>query len=84
MIMYVTLLFLHIFHLNCSGADIAALVHEAGITAMQETISGSSTDGCLRVTMRHFQSAVTRIRPSVPEKDRVVYQKLKEMYGKKK
>ncbi|EFO20801.2 ATPase [Loa loa] len=67
-----------------TGADIAALVHEAGIIAMQESISGSNTDGCHRVTMRHFQNAARRIRPSVPEKDRIVYQKLKEMYGKLK
>ncbi|VDM07782.1 unnamed protein product [Wuchereria bancrofti] len=64
------------------GADIAALVHEAGIIAMQESISGSNTDGCRRVTMKHFQNAAQRIRPSVPEKDRLVYRKLKEMYGK--
>ncbi|VIO92391.1 MUC19, putative [Brugia malayi] len=65
-----------------TGADIAALVHEAGIIAMQESISGSNTDGYRRVTMKHFQNAAQRIRPSVPEKDRLVYQKLKEMYGK--
>lgn len=73
-----------IIHLNSRGADIAALVHEAGIIAMQESISGNNTSGCHRVTMRHFQNAARRIRPSVPEKDRIVYQKLKKMYGKLK
>ncbi|KAM3722851.1 Protein mac-1 [Dirofilaria immitis] len=67
-----------------TGADIAALVHEAGIIAMQESLSGSNIDGYHRVTMTHFKNAAQRIRPSIPEKDRIVYQKLKEMYGKVK
>uniref|UniRef100_A0A915Q1G8 AAA+ ATPase domain-containing protein n=1 Tax=Setaria digitata TaxID=48799 RepID=A0A915Q1G8_9BILA len=69
-----------------TGADMAALVHEAGIIAMKESITTDklSTDKFHRVTMEHFRSAAQRIRPSVPEKDRTVYQKLKEMYGKLK
>ncbi|MCP9257146.1 Nuclear valosin-containing protein-like [Dirofilaria immitis] len=67
-----------------TGADIAALVHEAGIIAMQESLSGSNIDGYHRVTMTHFKNAAQRIRPSIPEKDRIVYQKLKEIYGKVK
>uniref|UniRef100_A0A158Q6V8 Nuclear valosin-containing protein-like n=1 Tax=Elaeophora elaphi TaxID=1147741 RepID=A0A158Q6V8_9BILA len=67
-----------------TGADIAALVHEAGIIAIQESISRNNTTRCHRVTMKHFQNAAQRIRPSVPEKDRIVYQKLKEIYGKLK
>ncbi|VDK67794.1 unnamed protein product [Litomosoides sigmodontis] len=67
-----------------TGADIAALVHEAGIIAMQESMHAKHTSGCHRVTIRHFQNAALRIRPSVQEKDRIVYQKLKEMYGRSK
>lgn len=58
-----------------------ALVREAGIIALKEGITCGSANASL-VTMKHFQDAIERIRPSVPEKDRKVYQRLKETYGK--
>lgn len=76
--------FIHIIYLIFRGADIAALVHEAGIIAMRESMCAKHTSGYHRVTIRHFQNAALRIRPSVQEKDRIVYQKLKEIYGRLK
>ncbi|VDN05392.1 unnamed protein product [Thelazia callipaeda] len=64
-----------------TGADMAALVREAGIVAMKESISGNINQLCL-VTMEHFRDAIRRINPSVPAKDRNVYQRMKEMYRK--
>lgn len=66
-----------------SGADIAALVREAGVQALREYIgSGGNTDSAsLSVALRHFQLSASKIRPSVTPKDRKHYDKLKQMYS---
>jgi SpoVK/Ycf46/Vps4 family AAA+-type ATPase len=51
-----------------TGADLAALVREAGIEALKETISSSDTTRKLVVSNRHFLKALEKIRPSVSEK----------------
>lgn len=65
-----------------SGADLAALVREAGVQALQEFIQTEEQKGPLCVALRHFNSAVAKIRPSVTGKQRVHYEKLGAQYNK--
>lgn len=51
-----------------SGADLAALVREAGLESLKELISGYQ--GPVEVGMRHIALALNKIRPSVREKVR--------------
>jgi ribosome biogenesis ATPase len=51
-----------------TGADLAALVREAGIEALKEIMTGSNTTRKLVVSNRHFLKALEKIRPSVSEK----------------
>lgn len=51
-----------------TGADLAALVREAGIEALKEIMTGSNTTSKLVVSNRHFLKALEKIRPSVSEK----------------
>lgn len=50
-----------------TGADLAALVREAGIQAMKQFMLSGGTDQLI-VTSEHFQRAIAKIRPSVTEK----------------
>ena len=51
-----------------TGADLAALVKEAGIVALKEFMLCGDTQKPIMVNMEHFQRAISKIRPSVPEK----------------
>lgn len=55
-----------------SGADLASLVREAGVQALQEFIGsgGDPAVGPLSVALRHFDAAAGKIRPSVTGKVR--------------
>lgn len=56
---------------DCSGftgADLAALVREAGVLALRDLIQGQNMSGIAMVTSEHFRKAFSKIRPSVPEK----------------
>ncbi|KAG8226501.1 hypothetical protein J437_LFUL007383 [Ladona fulva] len=65
-----------------TGADLAALVREAGIAALKEFVSsGSSTGSNLMVCEKHFHAAFDKIRPSVSEKDQKYYEKIRRMYS---
>ncbi|XP_034254732.1 nuclear valosin-containing protein-like [Thrips palmi] len=66
-----------------SGADLAALVKEAGVHALREFIATGENPqaGPLSVAIKHFNSAAAKIRPSVTGKALKHYEKLKEMYG---
>ncbi|VDO26209.1 unnamed protein product [Haemonchus placei] len=63
-----------------TGADLAALVHEASIVALKARLFGNDhhVDA---VAMEHFLKALTNIRPSVTEADRKKYMRMKEIYG---
>ncbi|RZB40952.1 AAA domain containing protein, partial [Asbolus verrucosus] len=63
-----------------TGADLAALVKEAGIVALKEFMLCGDTQKPLVVNMEHFKRAIAKIRPSVPEKDQKHYEKLRKMY----
>lgn len=65
-----------------TGADLAALIHEASIVALKQRINDNDTTvNC--VTREHFLVALKTVKPSVPENDRKTYLDLKERYGRK-
>jgi ribosome biogenesis ATPase len=51
-----------------TGADLAALVREAGIEALKELMTATNTTTKLVVSKKHFSKALEKIRPSVSEK----------------
>lgn len=58
-----------------TGADLSSLVKESATQALQEFVFGQSDAGGhdmemgdVCVHLRHFQAAITKIRPSVNEK----------------
>ncbi|XP_018571520.1 nuclear valosin-containing protein-like isoform X2 [Anoplophora glabripennis] len=66
-----------------TGADLAALVREASITALKDFMIHNiiNTDVPVVVTMEHFKEAIKKIRPSVSEKDQRHYKKLRKIYA---
>lgn len=66
-----------------TGADLAALIREAGTEALRELIDVHYS-GQPEISMRHIVSAFDKIRPSVQEKDIKHYEKLKKLYSIKK
>lgn len=63
---------------NCfTGADLAALVREASMSALKVMISSQDTS-IIEVNHKHFNTAFTRVRPSVSQKEQLKYAKLKE------
>ena len=71
-----------------SGADLAALVREAAVTALRSTIyaQGSqlmekSSDTQITVKHLHFMDSFAKIPPSVGKRDRKRYELLKIKFG---
>ncbi|KAK4876954.1 hypothetical protein RN001_009460 [Aquatica leii] len=64
-----------------TGADLAALIREAGVQALKEYIVQPDTKQIPVVTTEHFKKAVAKIRPSITEKDQKHYEKLKKIYS---
>ncbi|XP_046389812.1 nuclear valosin-containing protein-like isoform X2 [Ischnura elegans] len=65
-----------------TGADLAALVREAGVAALKEFVaSGSGDSSNLMICEKHFHAAFDRIRPSVPEKDVKYYERIRRIYS---
>lgn len=48
-----------------TGADLAALVREAGILCLQEYINSDGVNKQLAIQSKHFDEAMFKIRPSV-------------------
>ncbi|KHJ76836.1 hypothetical protein OESDEN_12856 [Oesophagostomum dentatum] len=65
-----------------TGADLAALVHEASIIALKARLFGNDTS-VDAVSMEHFRKAIQNIRPSVTDADRKKYMRMKEIYSVK-
>ncbi|XP_019623225.1 PREDICTED: nuclear valosin-containing protein-like [Branchiostoma belcheri] len=71
---------------NFTGADLAALVREAAMSALRESVvhpgTAPGTDwvspGHIRINLQHFNKAFQKVRPSVSEKDRAMYEKMWE------
>ncbi|XP_019877000.2 nuclear valosin-containing protein-like isoform X2 [Aethina tumida] len=64
-----------------TGADLAALVREAGVEALKEFMLHGDSQQPLMVGTEHFKKAVAKIRPSVSEKDQKHYDKLRKVYA---
>ncbi|PKI45007.1 hypothetical protein CRG98_034602 [Punica granatum] len=62
---------------NLSGADLAALMNEAAMVALEEklTPSGGSSDPWT-IKTRHFEQALSKISPSVSKMDIQIYEGL--------
>ncbi|KAE8881251.1 Nuclear valosin-containing protein-like [Phytophthora fragariae] len=63
-----------------SGADLSALVREAGITALRETDFSKMEAGAttLGIEHRHFVSAFDRVFPSVSRADQRMFDRMKK------
>ncbi|XP_011161117.1 nuclear valosin-containing protein-like isoform X2 [Solenopsis invicta] len=64
-----------------TGADLAALIREAGMEALKEIIAGY---GQTEISMRHIFQAFDKVQPSIREKDMKQYEKLSKLYSGKK
>ncbi len=62
---------------NYVGADIEAVCREAAMLALRESIKAKD------ITMKHFEQALTRIKPSIFEEDLKRYQEIEEEYIRK-
>jgi len=50
-----------------TGADLAALVREASLQLLKEVMATGGSSKNLLVELRHFNAAISNIRPSVSE-----------------
>jgi SpoVK/Ycf46/Vps4 family AAA+-type ATPase len=66
-----------------SGADLAALVHEAGILALRQRLE-QNNKSVTAITLEHFKLASKRLTPSVSASDRERYEKLRGQYANSK
>lgn len=73
------MLYKHLY--SFSGADLAALAHDAGVIALRERIDGDGNDSVVAVTTAHFEQAVQRVTPSVSVADLQRYARLREEYA---
>ena len=60
-----------------SGADLAAVIREAAVTALKESM-GMDDNYKVMVANRHFEVALKKIKPSVTEQQMKQYLKMKE------
>jgi ribosome biogenesis ATPase len=68
-----------------SGADIAALVRQAAVFALKETLLGGdelkTETRDITVGAIHFEKALNNVRPSVSDRDRRRYEELRSVFG---
>lgn len=55
-----------------SGADIEAVVRKAGMLAIKDALDKKNTEA--KITMKHFEEALTKVRPSVKKGTEAMYQ----------
>eukprot|EP00884_Botryococcus_braunii_P008199 jgi/Botrbrau1/17380/Bobra.0491s0001.1 len=60
-----------------SGADLGALLREAAVAVLKESMLLESQDVTVEVQQTHFEAALLRVSPSVSRKDRRVYDTLR-------
>ena len=76
--------------LNFSGADVSALIREAALVAAHDLVNATEhkmeedvqQDSDIYLTMEHFKSALTRVKSSVSDKDRLYYEKMETRLNK--
>ncbi|KAL6445350.1 hypothetical protein ACFW04_002273 [Cataglyphis niger] len=64
-----------------TGADLAALIKEAGMEALKEIIAGY---GKSEISMQHIYRAFDKVQPSVRDEDIKYYEKFSKLYSVKK
>ncbi|KAH9623158.1 hypothetical protein KSS87_011012 [Heliosperma pusillum] len=68
---------------NMSGADLSALMNEAAMAALEEKLKLSTTvcGGCSSsIKSVHFEHAMSKVKPSVSEKQKQYYEKLSQTF----
>lgn len=60
-----------------SGADCAALLREAGLSVLKESM-GEAEPGSLAITADHFDYAFNHVVPSVSRKDQIRYNRMRD------
>lgn len=73
---------------NLTGADLASLVNEAAMAALEERCeflakgdSSMSTDLTNKIKLRHFEHALSKVKPSVSEQQRKHFDALSKKYS---
>jgi transitional endoplasmic reticulum ATPase len=71
------------------GADIEAVCREASMMAIRDNISGSmspeeakSKAADIRITMKHFDAAIKKIKPSASRESMRAYERLAENFAR--
>ncbi|KAJ1388666.1 P-loop containing nucleoside triphosphate hydrolase [Sesbania bispinosa] len=68
---------------NMSGADLAFLMEEAAVSAIRENkASTDTTHYTSTIKPRHFNIALTKVFPSVSDKQKQYYQQLSERFSR--
>ncbi|XP_074274947.1 cell division control protein 48 homolog C-like [Silene latifolia] len=64
---------------NMSGADLAALVNEAAMAALEEKLTSNTTIST-KINSLHFEQALSKVKPSVSDKIKQSYHKLSQTF----
>ncbi|EOY11870.1 hypothetical protein QUC31_001526 [Theobroma cacao] len=66
---------------NLSGADLSALMNEAAMAALEEKLTSTGiSETSLTIKTFHFERALSKISPSVSDKQKQFYQVLSESF----
>ncbi|RDX68081.1 Cell division control protein 48-like C, partial [Mucuna pruriens] len=64
-----------------SGADLAALMNEAAMAALEEKLTSTETTcGAHTIKINHFEVALSKVSPSVSDRQKQYYQHLSESF----
>nr|XP_003410988.1 nuclear valosin-containing protein-like isoform X1 [Loxodonta africana] len=64
-----------------TGADLSALVREASLCALRQEMArqkSGNEKGELKISLKHFEEAFKKVKPSVSKKDQVMYEALRQ------
>ncbi|KAM9212348.1 nuclear valosin-containing protein-like isoform 2-T2 [Dugong dugon] len=64
-----------------TGADLSALVREASLCALRQEMArqkNGNEKGELKISLKHFEEAFKKVKPSVSKKDQVMYEALQQ------
>uniref|UniRef100_H2Z3R7 AAA+ ATPase domain-containing protein n=1 Tax=Ciona savignyi TaxID=51511 RepID=H2Z3R7_CIOSA len=74
-----------------TGADLSALVREAALDAIRQSIShewsvvlpqNDRNDANIKVTSRNFDAAFNKVKSSISEQDRLMYEEMRDKFTK--
>ncbi|XP_004376008.1 nuclear valosin-containing protein-like isoform X2 [Trichechus manatus latirostris] len=64
-----------------TGADLSALVREASLCALRQEMArqkNGNEKGELKISLKHFEEAFKKVKPSISKKDQVMYEALQQ------